>query len=91
MMNTDAVVSDLVKNAQKDDENLNVEDVKNLEEYKELDEKVVDFNDQMENLQNQFDAGLSLLDQEKPLDPEEIKKVMQMSASKINQVEHKLN
>ena len=79
MMNTDSVVGDLVTDAQLEDSNqdgMDLKNIKDLEEYKELDEKVIDFNGQMENLQKQFDAGLSLLDNDKPLDPKDLEKVM---------------
>ena len=59
MLSTDKVLKDLVydkKNKDSDDEELEQIDVKNLEEYKELDQKVMDFNGQMENLQKQFEA-----------------------------------
>ena len=45
MLSTDKVLKDLVnKNQDSDAEELEQVDVKNLEEYKDLDEKVVDFN-----------------------------------------------
>ena len=86
MLSTDKVLKDLVydkKNQDSDDEELEQIDVKNLEEYKELDQKVMDFNGQMENLQKQFETGMDLLDGEKALKPSDIQKVMQMSSSKI--------
>jgi hypothetical protein len=52
-MNTDSVVGDLVNDAKLKDSNeegMDMNNVKDLEEYKELDEKVIDFNDQMQNL-----------------------------------------
>ena len=45
MLSTDKVLKDLVhKNQDSDDEEVEQVDVKNLEEYKDLDEKVMDFN-----------------------------------------------
>ena len=53
MIKTDAVVGDLVESlgSDQDPKEINLEQVKDLQEYKLLDQKIGDYNENMEMLQ----------------------------------------